>query len=456
MSHSIRPSSGAFSQDFGLRERPELRVLFIIYAIEIIGFGMIIPVKSFFMIEELKFTAFQVGAVLSGTMAAQIVGAPLFGRFSDAVGRRPIIVIAFFWVGCWQMATSLVQNFSQMLFVRIGLGLCGGTYAISTAPVLDVEPGLQQRSMYIGLFGALTSLAFSIGPGIGSIILMVELLSRRSLFVLGGSFAIISGIIAFFFLKETLPQARRRPLCGKRESKDDGAGLTDLEMVNLGLSLTWIASFLVDFGKFFLYSVYAFLIRDLFGYDDKEYGIILMIWGISSMFIQAIVFPEAVRLVGLYSTVIFGGVVMAVGLACLPLAKDIVLHFSVLAMFGIGGSLWEPGVPVLIGTFASRWHLGAALGVNFCFSRIGSIVSPLIGGWFWDKCGSCSFFIGGAAIGLAALILMVAFFCATEVPGASEMLESKYAANDDVKDEHEREGKKAETEPLMNKSSHKV
>merc|ERR1719160_1808502 len=160
------------------------------------------------------------------------------------------------------------------------------------------------------------------------------------------------------------------------------------------------------------------------------------------MFIQAIVFPEAVRLVGLYSTTIFGGVVMAIGLACLPLVKDIVLHFSVLALFGIGSSLWEPGVPVLIGTFASRWHLGAALGVNFCFSRIGSIVSPLISGWFWDKCGSCSFFIGGAAMGLASLMLTMAFFCATEVrAGASEMLESKYA-NDTSKDNPKIKGQK--------------
>lgn len=415
-----------------------------VYAIEIVGFGMIIPIKAFFMIDDLKFTALQVGAVLSATMAAQIVGAPLFGRFSDAFGRRPLIVIAFFWVGCWQMATSLVHNWTEMMFVRTCLGLCGGTYAISTAPVLDRVPDSEKRSMYVGLFGALTSLAFSIGPGIGSGLLMLELMSRRSLFVLGGSFAIVSGIIAFLFFKETLAQDRRRPLCGKAEDKEEGVGLSDWDMVNLGLTLTWIANFLVDFGKFFLYSVYAFLIRDLFGYDDKEYGVILMMWGIQSMLVQALVFPVAVRAAGHHVTIIFGAIIMAISLSMLPMTKNFVLHFSILSMFSVGSSLWEPGVPVLIGTYASAWHLGAAMGVNFCFCRIGAILSPLIGGYFWDHCGTCSFYIGGAAIGLAAIVVILTVCFADEVrAGAPEVLESQCAANDK---------EKREAEPLLDRT----
>jgi len=447
-------STAMFSQDFGLRQKPELRVLFLIYSLEIVGFGMIIPIKSFFMIAELKFTAFQVGAVLSATMAAQIVGAPVFGRISDACGRRPIIVIAFFWVGCWQMATSRVNNFPEMIFVRTCLGLCGGTYAISSAPVLDIVPDSDRRSMYIGLFGAICSLAFSVGPGISSILLMLELLSRRNMFILGGSFAIVSGIIAFLFFKETLPQARRRPLCGsaEEESSEGKVGLRDWDMVNLGLSLTWVASFLVDFGKFFLYSVYAFLIKDLFGYDDKEYGIILMIWGLQSMIIQAFVFPVAVRVVGHHVTIIFGTFAMGVGLACLPLTTSVVYHFAILFLFAFGSSLWEPGVPVLVGTYATRWHVGSAMGVNFCFSRIGSILSPLIGGWLWDVCGSCSFYFGGASLGLAGFIVMLAYFCATEVrAGASEMLETKYSAELEgpLKQSPAMKGKMGESEPLM-------
>merc|ERR1719265_1992234 len=112
------------------------------------------------------------------------------------------------------------------------------------------------------------------------------------------------------------------------------------------------------------------------------------------MLVQALIFPVAVRLAGHRATIIFGAALMGVSLACLPLTRNFTLHFAILTLFSTGSSLWEPGVPVLIGTYASAWHLGAAMGVNFFFCRIGAILSPLIGGYFWDHCGTCSFYIG--------------------------------------------------------------
>merc|ERR1719335_263218 len=104
------------------------------------------------------------------------------------------------------------------------------------------------------------------------------------------------------------------------------------------------------------------------------------------------------------------------------------LHFSMLAVFVVGISLWEPGVPVLLGTYASAWHLGAAMGVNFVFLRIGQIASPVVGGWFYEKCGTCSFFVGGSSCALSGLLVLLAFFCATEVQASvTEKFEAKYA-----------------------------
>lgn len=426
-----RDSRGAFSQDFLLVERPELRVLFLIFSIEMIGSAMLIAVQAFFMIEDLKMTPLQVGTVLSATMATQMLGAPFSGRLSDACGRRLIIIFAFFWVGSFQMATFLVQNYYQLLIVRTLIGICGGTFAISMAPVLDVEPDKERRSMYMGLFAATTSLAFAIGPALGALLFWSELMSRRHLFLLAGCCAITSGIIGFFLFKESLPVHRRRPLCGPAQDANDSdssIGLSDWDMVNLGLSLIWMAGFLKDFGNFFLYAMYSFLINDMFGYRDAEFGIILMCCGLGGMVIQALIFPVVVRLISLHATVVLGAALSAVGLACLPLFTSFVLHFTMLAIFVIGGSLWEPGVPVLLGSYASPWHLGAAMGVNFVFCRTGAVVAPIIGGWFYETCGSCSFFVGGASAALSGVLVLLACFCATEVcASAAEKFEAKCA-----------------------------
>lgn len=418
------------TQDFMLREHPELRVVFLVFSIDTIGFALLIAIQTFFMIEELKMTPLQVGTVLSAQMATQMVAAPVSGRISDACGRRAILVFAFFWVGCFQIATAWVRNFYEFLIARTLMGVCGGTFAISTAPVLDVEPDKERRSGYVGLYGATTSLAFSVGPGLGALLFWSELLMRRQLYVLAGCLTVAAGIIAFFFLKETLPETRRRPLCGQKEeeSSESRNGLSDWDMVNLGLSLVWTANFLADFGKFFLYAMYAILINDLFGYRDAEFGIILMCCGLGGMLVQALLFPPIVRCIGLHATVVLGAALTATGLACLPLVTSLVLHFCMLAVFVIGSGFWEPGVPVLLGAYTSAWHLGAAIGINFVFCRLGAIISPIIGGYFYEICGSCSFFIGGAASALAGLMVLLAFFCATEVSAsAAEKFEAKYA-----------------------------
>eukprot|EP00746_Dinoflagellata_sp_MGD_P026200 gnl/MRDRNA2_/MRDRNA2_161749_c0_seq1.p1 gnl/MRDRNA2_/MRDRNA2_161749_c0~~gnl/MRDRNA2_/MRDRNA2_161749_c0_seq1.p1 ORF type:complete len:465 (-),score=40.03 gnl/MRDRNA2_/MRDRNA2_161749_c0_seq1:31-1425(-) len=443
-------SGGVMSQDFWLRERPGLRILFLMFSIEIIGSAMLIAVQAFFMIEDLKLTPFLVGTVVSATAATQMLGAPFSGRISDACGRRQILIFAFFWVGTFQIATSFVYNYISLLIVRSLIGICGGTFAISGAPVLDVEPSKEQRSMYMGLFGAITSFAFSIGPALGALLFWSELLSRRQLFLLAGCFAITSGIIGFLFFKETLPEDRRRPLCGP--PKDDstsksveGVGLSDLDMVNPGLSLIWTASCLADFGKFFLYSMYSFLINDLFGYQDTEFGIILMCCGLGSMVVQAFIFPATVRFIGVHATVVCSAAFTAVGLACLPLFTSVFLHFLMLAIFIVGISLWEPGVPVLLGSYASSYHLGAAMGVNFVCCRIGGITAPIIAGWLYQKFRSGSFLVGGASCALSGLMILLAFLCATEVSAAmTAKFEAKYAdeAGEDISE------KPKETQPL--------
>jgi MFS family permease len=429
------PSSGSsigemFKQDFRLRERPELRVVFLIFSLETVGFSMLIVSQTYFMMKELGMSPLQIGTVLSANMATQMVGAAVSGRFSDAFGRRLVLIVAFFWVGSFQIAISFVRNFQELLINRVLIGICGGTFALSAAPVLDVEPDKERRSMYMGLFAAVSSLAFSIGPGIGALLIFSDTLTRRQLFVVVGLFAISSGIIAFFFLKETLSEERRRPLCGpamEDESSEGHIGKSDWDMVNLGLSLVWTSNFLADFAKFFLYSLYAILINDLFGYEDAEFGIILMCAGLGGMLVQGLVFPVIVKATGLHATIVLGAALSAIGLAFLPLVTSFFLHFSLLGIFITGTSLWEPGIPVLLGQYTSPWHLGSAIGINFLFARVGSIISPIIGGWSYGICGSCSFFIGSAAFALGGLLVLLAFFCATEVSAtAAEKFEAKY------------------------------
>jgi len=420
---STRDSTSGVMQDFCLREKPELRALFSAFAIESIGSAMLMAIQVFFMVEDLKMTPLMVGSVLSATAATQMLGAPFSGRISDACGRRKVLILVFLWVGCFQIATSFVHDYTSLLIVRSLIGICGGTFVLAPTPVLDVEPSKERQGMYMGRFGAIASLGFSIGPALGALLFWSEALSRRELFLLAGCFAIASSIITFSFFTETLPEDRRRSLCGpptNETTSKDGVKVSCCSVVNLGLSLTWTASFLAYFGQSFLYSMYFILINDLFGFQDAEFGIILMFLGLGSMVVQALIFPAIVRFMGIHVTIMVSAVLTAVGLAFLPVCTSLFPHFLMLAIFIIGTSFWQPGAPVLLGSYASSRHLGVAMGVNFVFTRIGGIAGPVIAGGLYQFSGPASFIVGGASCALSGLMVLVAFFGATHVRSTSE------------------------------------
>jgi len=400
-----------FKQDFLLSGYPQLRPQFFVLSLEVVGFGMLIPVLNFFMMKELGMRAWEVGATLSIFGVTQMSGAAFFGRCSDSWGRRGIMIFAFLWAGTWQIAIYMVRNFYEMLFVRAMGGISGGTGAISIAYILDVvDPW--NRGQYLGLFGAATSIGFAIGPGVGAGLVALEVMSRRMMFVLAGSIAIISGILTYFFVKESLPQDRRRRLCGSDE-KADAEKVGDWQAFNLGLGLLWLAQCFSSAGVYFLYSMYSFLIEDLFGFGDKELGLILMSSGLWGIVVAAIVFPASVRCFGAYATTIGGSIITGISLISLPYAANIYVHIGCMALFGLGAGNFEPGILVLYANYASMSHLGFANGWGAFFSRLGGIGSPIIAGILYEGQGGVAFVVGGSFCILAACFVLMTYWFAS-------------------------------------------
>jgi len=403
----------AFKQDFLLSRSPQLRPQFFVLSLEVVGFGMIIPVLNFFMMKELGMRAWEVGATLSSFGVTQMLGAAFFGRCSDSWGRRGIMIFAFLWAGTWQIAIYMVRNFYEMLFVRAMGGMSGGTAAVSIAYILDVvDPW--DRGQYLGLFGAATSVGFAIGPGVGAGLVAFDVMSRRAMFVLAGSIAIVSGILTFFFVKESLPQDRRRALCGSNE-KADAEKAGDWQAFNLGLGLLWIAQCASAAGVYFLYSMYSFLVDDLFGFGDSEFGLILMCVGLWGIVVAAFLFPAAIRLFGPYATTICGAIITGISLISLPYMTNLYLHCICMALFGLGSGIFEPGVLVLYASYASMSHLGFANGWGAFFSRLGSIGSPILAGVLYESSGSSAFIVGGSFCILAGVFVFMTYWLASTV-----------------------------------------
>src|SRR5947209_17949386 len=198
----VRRGRGAISQ-------PYMPILFLIVFIDLVGFGLVIPLLPFYAV---RFAASpQLVTLLLATYSlTQLLSAPLWGRFSDRVGRRPVLiasmaasVLAYSWLGS---ATAL-----WMLFVaRAFAGACAGNIAAAQAYVADVTKP-EERAKGMGLIGAAFGLGFIIGPALGGFLAgpdpVTADVTTPAWVAAGLSFVALCGV--FLLLAESLPADRR-------------------------------------------------------------------------------------------------------------------------------------------------------------------------------------------------------------------------------------------------------
>lgn len=401
--------------DFTLAQYPLLRPVFLISPIECIGFAMMTTVKSFFAIEMAGCTPFQLGALGSARQSAQVIGAATFGRVSDTVGRRPIMLFALIWSAFLPLMVGLwVTNFEQFFVIEFLGGLSGGTGVILCAYILDIPRSRDQHSQYLGMFGAVITVGWIVGPGASSVLLASGLTGRQGILIIAGILSIIAFILAFFFVQESLPPERRRPFLMASTAPADRHEISDFEALNRGLILLWISFAFSKFGEFFLYTMYPYLIKDLFGYSDKEFGIILMAFSVIGIIVQGLMFPVAVRLIGPYWTAIFGAMCEGVGLVLLPLATLLPAHCFGLFLFVFGSSLVGAGLPLLLTRFTSNRHLGFANGWQTACGNLASLVAPLTSGGLYEYCGGCAFYLAGSSLMVTAGFILSIYTCCQE------------------------------------------
>jgi MFS family permease len=313
-----------------------------------------------------------------------------------------------------------VTTFIEVLIVRVLQGLSGGTAALSDAYVLDVVPSCS-RASYMGLAGAVKGMAFVFGPGIGALLIVMDL-SRRKIFLVTGGLAFLAGGLGLKFLDESLPKEKRRPLCGKQE--DAGVEAADWEGMNSGLICIWFARFISALGLGFLFATYAFLIKDNFGWSDMHFGIVLLASGLCSACFQLLAFPRVVAFIGAGWSLCVGAAFGTVAFALLP-KESVAVHIFGLALFTLSGAMLEPAFPVLIALFASDRHLGFANGIVASCRALATMSSPLIAGMLYKRSPHLAYHTAAACFAIASLTAAGISVLASFLPSEADRLVPK-------------------------------
>ena len=402
-------------------QRSKLSIIFLTVFIDLVGFGIVIPVlplyaKHFGATETLN------GWLVGIYSAMQFIAAPLLGKLSDRVGRRPVLLVSlagtaigFLIMGAApNLATALGGGTLAWLFAaRIIDGISGGNISTAQAYIADITTP-EERTKAMGLIGAAFGLGFVFGPAIGG------LLSHYSMgapFYFAGALAALNAVLVYMRLPESLSHEHRsRP--------EDEAPLT--EVLRHGSHLpALLGSYFFEITGFSIMTTnFALFTSERFGYDQRHNGYIFGFIGIVGALVQGGMLRPLLKRCSEKSIALVGGAFLMLGLILLPLSSGLASLLVYTALVGIGNSFITPTLNGLASRSAERSWQGRVIGLMQSAGSLGRWVGPFMAGWLLSRdvgqhatYGRTPFWTGA---GIMVLAIVLAMRLPAKPPGNSE------------------------------------
>jgi MFS transporter, DHA1 family, tetracycline resistance protein len=389
--------------------------LFLIVFVDLVGFGLVIPLLPFYAV---RFAASpqQVTLLLAVYSLMQLLTAPLWGRLSDRVGRRPVLMtslaasaLAYLWLGG---ASAL-----WMLFAARALaGACAGNIAAVQAYVADVTTP-ENRAKGMGLIGAAFGLGFMIGPALGGFLAgndpATADLETPAWVAAGLSLAALCGVL--FLLSESLmPEQRGHAQPRSRISAVSGV-LRRPILLRLILSF-----FLLILAVAGMQSVFALWAMWRFGWGPEQVGYVFAYLGLLSAILQGGLIGRLARRFGEERLVLCGLVLIGIGFLVLPFARDLAVLGVGVSGLALGMGLTQPSLNSLISRGVGREEQGEILGISQSVGSLSRVIGPVLAGILFADLGRDSPFLWGAALVAAAFALLLKL---SRADGAAQLAE---------------------------------
>ena len=354
-------------------KRSPLLVIFITVFIDLVGFGIVIPVLPFYA-EGTKFgaTPSQVGLLFASYSVMQLVFAPILGRLSDKHGRRPILLASLLGTALGFLILGFATTLLMLFVGRIIDGISGGNISTAQAYIADVTTK-ENRAKGMGLIGAAFGLGFVFGPAIGGI------LSRWGIhvpFLFAGSLAFANAVLLYFALPETVT-----PDHPARTSAAAGRGwqqvLEALKQKRMAFVLTIYFLSIVAFS--IMTAVFSLFLLFRLGYDPWHSGWVFAFVGIISATIQGGLIGKIVKRFGEPALVVAGALLFTASLFLTPFVRTGFGAAGILAigaLSAIGNALMAPSLTSLGSKSASAGDQGSVLGVMQSIASLARAVGP--------------------------------------------------------------------------------
>jgi multidrug resistance protein len=383
---------------------PELRQLSILIAtcaVDMVGFAMVFPLIPYYAL-RLNASPFVIGVLTASFSVAQLIMAPLWGRFSDRHGRRPALLIGLVAAAIAYMVFGLADSVWLLLVSRVVQGAGGGTTGVAQAYVADtIKPA--NRAKALGWLSAATSAGVMIGPAIGS--LSHSLLGAEAPGFVAAGLCLVNAAFAWRWL----PESRTPGVAGTATVRKPVWHAAAEVLRHPGRQVSrYIWIYTVGMLAFScLTAVLALYLDARFGVTEQTIGYFFTYVGALSLIMRSIFLGPIVERVGETRTMRAGTIALVLGLLSYTVAPNLWVLAAIIPLVPIGTALLFPSTTSLMSRASDKAELGATMGVAQMFAGVSRVSAPLIATAAFQQIGPESPFLLAAAI--VALVGVMAF-----------------------------------------------
>ncbi|WP_456271919.1 MFS transporter [Bacillus sp. AK031] len=341
-----------------------------------VGIGLVIPILPFY-VEKFNANAQVLGALVAVFAFMQFLFAPVWGRLSDRIGRKPLITIGLIGFAIAEFIFAFASGLWMLFLSRILAGIFGSALMpTAMAYVSDVtEP--EKRGQGMGILGAAMGMGIVIGPGIGGWLAEYDLSYP---FLFAGVAASIAAVVSILILPESYTKEMREEQ--ELEEKENQFILMK-KALSSPVGFLLVLVFIMSFGLANFQSIFSYYALERYGYGPQEVGFIILIIGLIGTVVQGVGVGKMTQWFGDQKVVTISLLISAFGFVIMTLAVNMAWVLITTAVFFIGNSMLRPSLNSLISKLAGK-RQGMVMGLNNSFLSLGNVAGPLLAGTLFE------------------------------------------------------------------------
>jgi len=385
--------------------RRSLVVIFLTIFIDLLGFGIVIPLLAFFA-RQYGATGKTVGIVVGVYSLMQFIFSPMWGRLSDRIGRRPVLLISLAGSVLGYTLFAFSRDLVALFVARMIAGIAAANIGTAQAYIADSTTP-ENRARGMGLIGAAFGLGFILGPPVGGLLSHLGTTRHLPGNLLPGLAAAALSLTALLLALSSLEESRSivvvatRPRIAPQFDPEVWRSIATAP----GLRTVFVTFFLIILAFAGMETTVTLYGRDRFGFTARELGYFFGFMGLIVAAIQGGGIGALSRRFGERRLVLAGAASLTLGFALVPAVDNPRMLYFVAIFIALGQGICYPSLSSLTTRTSGPGDHGSMLGIQASIGSLARIIGPLLAGLIYDVFGNRGPFFSSAMLSAVAFVI---------------------------------------------------